>query len=151
MKRVPLITTIVAVATVSTVLLTSLGGCLGRTNKPSDEKPQLLGVVTSADRNGQDVSLLVVWDESLGPQLEYDSASLSVPESARVFDKTGADAYTRIEPADIVVGDIVEAHITGPVAESYPVQATADQVVVTGRWNASEPMPVPPGLTLPTE
>ena len=43
----------------------------------------------------------------------------------------------------------MEVQITGPVRESYPVQADAKQVIVIGTWPESKPLPVPPGLLPP--
>jgi hypothetical protein len=125
----------------------ALAGCAS--NAPSGEGPQLLGVVTSANTTGEVPQVLVVWDEGLGPRLEFDAASLAVPDSADVFRRNADGSYKRIAAEDLKTGDIVEVRITGPVRESYPVQADADQVVVVGEWPESKPLPIPPGLVPP--
>ena len=98
---------------------------------------------------GSAPSLRVVWDQSLGPKLEFDAASVTVPRSAAVFKRDADGRHTRIQPGDLKVRDVVEVRITGPVRESYPVQVDADQVVVVGTWPSSQPLPVPPGPVPP--
>ena len=44
----------------------------------------------------------------------------------------------------IAVGTVAEAWFTGPVAESYPVQATAKTIVIVGTYDGE--LPEPPGL-----
>ncbi len=124
----------------------ALFACTGDGPKGGDA--QLLGVVTSIDR-GDAHGMLVAWDASLGPQLEYDAAFVTVTDDTGIFRRTSENGHERIPADDLRVRDVVEVWITGPVMESYPVQAGADQVVVVARWPEAEPLPVPPGLTPP--
>ena len=63
--------------------------------EPDTAKAQLLGVVTSVDAAGDTPSVLVVWDESLGTRLEYDAASLAVPDSAPTSSSAIPTGHTR--------------------------------------------------------
>jgi hypothetical protein len=147
MSRSPRIMTSLAFVGALVAAALALTACAP--TQPSGDGPQLLGVVTTVDAAGKTPQLLVVWDTRLGGQLEYDAASLAVPRSANVFRRNTDASYTRFPAQDLKVGDVVEVRITGPVRESYPVQADADQIVVTGRWPSSRPLPMPPGLAPP--
>lgn len=60
---------------------------------------------------------------------EHDKASVSVKEKTKIFKQQGEDTVPG-DFADIVTGSVVEVTFTGPVAESYPVQATAGEIVI---------------------
>lgn len=145
MKNARTIIAVLALGSLSAILL-GLTGCEG--GQPNDEAPQLRGVVTSIDTH-ETPEMLVVWDESLDAKLEFDAASLTIPKRAKVFRINAEGTYERISAQDIKVRDVVEVQITGPVRESYPVQAGASQVVVVGEWPASKTLPTPPGLAPP--
>ena len=57
-------------------------------------------------------------------EYEYDRASVSVTSDTVLVDADGAEASF----ADLAQGSEVEVWFAGPVAESYPVQATASHV-----------------------
>lgn len=44
----------------------------------------------------------------------------------------GADGTSPISFGDLAVGDVVDAWVDGPVADSYPQQGGAEAIVVTG-------------------
>ncbi len=96
---------------------------------PPSEVPWTMdGTVTTvtADDQGLPVGLLV---EDPSPQPGgYDKAWLHIDESTRFVDADGASVPT--PPADSLRGRHVKVLITGPVAESYPVQATAAEIMV---------------------
>lgn len=100
--------------------------------------PDLRGVVTASDDSR---SILVVWtaDPAIGPRAAYDAASVRIDPS------TGLERAADVpEVSHTDVGAIVEVWFSGPVAESYPVQATADWILVTGVFDGE--LPVPQGL-----
>jgi hypothetical protein len=113
---------------------------------PPNTTPSIRGVVTSIEATAEGGSMRVVWAEDpvVGPKAEHDAAQVSVDANTNVWRMTSAGEVTRIEFSEIVVGDVVMAWFGGAVAESYPVQATATDVVVSGRY-AGE-LPVPAGL-----
>ena len=67
--------------------------------------------------------------EETSPQgLAYDKASLAITEDTKLLERVG-DEYVEFIFDDLSEGMLVEVWITGPVAESYPIQAAADTVV----------------------
>jgi hypothetical protein len=58
----------------------------------------------------------------------FDKASVNVTKKAEVLYE-GADGWSRYSFGELAVGDTVAVWFTGPVAESYPVQAAAGTVV----------------------
>lgn len=123
----------------------ALAGCAaGGPSAPADE-PDIRGVVTSVS-GGETVSLRVVWtdDATIGAQAGYDAAQVAVTGDTEVLARAADGSLSAAEAADIAVGTVVEAWFEGPVAESYPVQATAGTVVITGSYTGE--LPEPPGL-----
>ncbi|MFQ3651857.1 MAG: DUF3221 domain-containing protein [Gemmataceae bacterium] len=60
---------------------------------------------------------------------QYDQAVVRVPSTAKIYLwKDGKKVEAKF--ADLKKGDTVQAIFTGPVAESYPVQATAGEVLI---------------------
>ncbi|MEW6555684.1 MAG: DUF3221 domain-containing protein [Actinomycetota bacterium] len=97
------------------------------------------GYITSisAFEGGQGAGMLgsVLIEGEFEEDTSFDRASATVTEDTRIFIASGGDR-TEAEFSDLEVGQYVEAVFTGPVAESYPVQATAAEIVVL------EPTPV---------
>ena len=62
----------------------------------------------------------------------YDKAVVAVTKSTRIWAKT-ADGYVSATWADLQFGALVTARFTGPVRESYPVQADAAEIVILVR------------------
>ena len=137
--------TAVALAVSVTVVL---AGCSGSPFSPAvpEGDPDIRGVITAIEfGDGGTASARVVWtnDPVVGTQAGFDAAQVAVVEETDVFKRVG-DADEPVSETELNVGSVVEAWFTGPVAESYPVQATADAVVIIGRYKGE--LPVPPGL-----
>lgn len=64
-------------------------------------------------------------DEETGSQKD----SVTVTKATRLFERQGGD-LARIRFDDLKAGQRARAWYTGPVAESYPRQATASLIVV---------------------
>ena len=63
------------------------------------------------------------------PDTQVDKASVTVTAETKLFIKRGGER----EPAEFAAlkkGQRVEARFTGPVRESYPVQATAAEITI---------------------
>lgn len=96
--------------------------------------PSISGVVTSADggdgASATDPVSFFLIDQGSG---DYDKASISVTDDTAWYSRDGDDdgfvAIERPQAAELE-GKTVEVQFTGPVAESYPVQATAGWVIV---------------------
>ena len=124
MRRIPHLTTLTTAALALTIATT---GCT--TVSAPDTTPDIAGPVTQVTTFDGGVSLLV---ESGQPQVgDYDIASVSVDTDAEVLVMEDGD-LVRATYEDIPNGARVEVWFEGPVAESYPVQATAGTVVVLG-------------------
>jgi predicted small lipoprotein YifL len=131
----------IAVLVAVSAMLALAAGC-GQSGPP-DSPPSIRGVVTSIDATTDGGSMRVVWtqDPAVGEMAEYDAAQVGVREDTKLWRMTEAGEAESIELAQILVGDVVEAWFSGAVAESYPVQAGADDVVVVGRYNGELPQP----------
>lgn len=91
------------------------------------ESPSIIGEVKEVEGGGDAPRILVeqVPTRSAG----FPVAWIDLPSSARIYVRR--DGYTYpATAADIAPGARVQAWFTGPVRESYPVQATAGTVVV---------------------
>ena len=83
----------------------------------------ITGIVT--DVTG--ASLLI--EENPNEQSGSEKASVEVTDETRIFRRQGG----HLTPAgldDLEVGNQVETSFAGPVAESYPVQATAGSIII---------------------
>jgi len=87
--------------------------------------------ITPSDVSGQEQgaagSILVVADETSGST--YDKASITITSDTTIWRPMG-EGKDFITFADLREGDYVIVDLTGPVAESYPVQATAADIEV---------------------
>jgi len=91
--------------------------------------PNITGVVaTATPADGSDVVSAFLIDRGNG---DYDKASVTVTGDTGWYRRSG-DGFEAIDrpTATALTGKSVEVRFTGPVAESYPVQATAAWVVL---------------------
>lgn len=88
---------------------------------PPAEPPSITGTVTAV---GPGRTLRI--EERPQEPAGSEKAQVRVPEGARIIDSAGA----RLAFEEIRAGEVASAWFTGPVAESYPVQATASAIVV---------------------
>jgi hypothetical protein len=113
--------------------MTGMAGCSApATDSPGDPitantappvtKASITGTVTAVE--GTRI-LVEERPEERGGSLK---ASVRI-EEARILRRSGGPATAR----DIVVGQLVSVWFTGPVAESYPVQAKAGTIVIEPR------------------
>jgi hypothetical protein len=134
----------IALAVVLFAALFSLTACFAPV--PPDAEPTIRGVITDITPGPEGTGvLLIVWHDSLGEVYDLDSIAGTVGEETDLFDREG----NVIEFADLKVRDVVDAWFTGPIAESYPPQGTADAVRVIGEFDEMRPLPIPPGLVAP--
>ena len=113
-------------------------------------EPSIRGVVTAIAQNesGTGGSFRVVWtdDPSVGAKAEFDAAQVGWNEDTAFYRRPSEEGaeLEEITASQIKTGSVVEAWFEGAVAESYPVQASASAVVVTGAYDGE--LPTPPGL-----
>ena len=114
---------------VVTVILScaALGaGCQKPPAPTPDGPPSISGVITRIDSQGRNMAQLLVEanpDEASGS----DKASIKVTPATRITRRSG---HIPFSAGDLRTGQNVSAWFTGPVAESYPVQATAGALLV---------------------
>lgn len=101
------------------VALPALAGCA----KP--EPPDIRGKITHFAEIPNGVAILV--EGKVAEGTTYDKASVTVNKATEVV-REGKDDDVGIKA--LSAGQTVEVWFTGPVAESYPVQAAAEKVVI---------------------
>lgn len=107
------------------VALLILAGC---SPAPPKEAASISGSITTVTPGYGTLGSVLV-EGPTGASAAYDKASVNITASTTLLRKI-ADGYEGVSFADLDVGMRVDVWFTGPVAESYPVQATADAVVV---------------------
>jgi len=106
------------------VLSMAAAGCRPAVAPPTAAPPDIRGTITRIEaRQGGDVLGRVLIEGKLEPDTQYDKAFVDVPAEARILVQGGQVAGSATF-ADLEAGQLVEARFTGPVRESYPVQAT---------------------------
>lgn len=109
--------------------IAALASCTSSTERPAapgirgvpDSPPSITGIITAIDP-GRAVRIEVNPHETSGS----DKALVRLAEGASILDRSGA--VRRFE--ELRPGQTASAWFTGPVAESYPVQATANVIVL---------------------
>ena len=100
------------------------GGCTGSTARP-DAPPSILGTISQllpADSAADIAGGFLIDDGQDG--YDFDKASVTVTGDTRIVTAEGVSGTF----ADLANGQRVEVWFEGPVAESYPVQATAGEI-----------------------
>jgi hypothetical protein len=112
--------------------LTLLAACTnGGDAAPSPSAPDIRGVITNISDGSGDVIGSVRIEGDIAQDTAYDKAVVRVEGDTRILRQVG-NAMMEVTFADLTVGQAVEAWFTGPVAESYPVQVKASQIVIVG-------------------
>ena len=109
-----------AVIVVAVAVLASCGGDDGAA--PPDRPPESTGPVSMV--TGSAVRI----DDGTG---ELTAVQARVDGATRILRRRG-DGYEAVAIDAVRVGDRVELWVDGPVAESFPVQAHAEAVVLGG-------------------
>ena len=121
-----------ALALAAGLALVLLGACTGDGDAaPTPGDPDIRGVVTSITEGAGDVTGSVRIEGAIDEDTGYDKAVVRVESDTRILRQVG-NAMMEITFGDLEVGQTVEAWFTGPVAESYPVQVKASQIVIVG-------------------
>ena len=110
------------------LLVPSMG--LAQPGAEAGARADVVGRVTQLRQTGGGERVVVMFVE--GPQggdANYDKASVTVTKRTRIFRQRGR-ARRRVGVGALEAGREVEVRFTGPVLKSYPVQATAEEVVI---------------------
>ncbi len=114
---------IIALATAAALVLS---GCFLLPGPP-DGAPSIRGTITSITPGADGLGSMLV-EGAVADGTSVDKASVNVTKKTEVLYE-GADGWSRYTFAELGVGDTVAVWFTGPVAESYPVQATGGTIV----------------------
>lgn len=114
-----------SVCVVVIVALIVIAGC---SPSPPSREPDMRGTITSVTRSGETGSLLL--EEKPGDTGDA-KASVSISASTTLFRTVAGASPEPITLEDVTEGMAADAWFTGPVAESYPVQAQGESVLVS--------------------
>lgn len=90
-----------------------------------DIRGTITDIVPRTDRDSNVLGSILV-EGRLDADTQYDKANITITNRTRISSPDGSSlAFEALH-----VGQRVEVTFTGPVAESYPVQAAADRLVV---------------------
>ena len=108
-----------------------LMGC-GAASGPSDaqDAPLVRGPIESITHHATATGMVV---RAAPGSREMCGISATVDHATRIQRRTAAGALAPAALAELEVGDTVEVYVSGPVAESCPVQGRADAVVASPR------------------
>jgi hypothetical protein len=118
-------------AVVLTGLLFSLllQGCTPAEPAPTTS-PAIRGSITNRNAGaGGDIVGSVLVEGQVEADTSFDKASIAITAKTQIFEQVGSERRLVTFEA-LQVGRTVEAWFEGPVAESYPVQATASDIVI---------------------
>lgn len=112
-------------------LVLALMACAAGTNAGSAD---IRGTITSIDPvnpegRASDVVGSVLIEGSIEADTQVDKASVTITRATRILRQEG-EGRRAVTFEALEVGQRVQARFTGPVAESYPVQATAAEIVI---------------------
>ena len=107
------------------LILLILAGCtaVSGPSVDSDYKIGIRGTITDINAGKDGANILV--EGNIEPDTEYDKASVRI-DTRTMIQKD--DLSRLFEYTDLKLGDKVEVVFRGAVAESYPVQGTAEIV-----------------------
>lgn len=88
-------------------------------------------VILQADLQGRERGIIgtVLIEGVMEKDTEYDRASVTITNKTRILEQEG-QVYRSKTFNDLKAGQKVQARFTGTVLESYPVQATAIEIVI---------------------
>jgi beta-N-acetylhexosaminidase len=102
-----------------------------QTGPPELEQPDIRGTVEglSDSMSSSDISGFILIEGALEEDTKYDRALVTVRSSTRIYQQNG-ERLVKARYAHIRQSSVLEVWFTGPVAESYPVQADAGTIVI---------------------
>ncbi len=108
-----------------------------------DGPPDITGSVESITGDARDFSDpdevvgAILVEATPGVASAYDRASVSINGRTRIFTRAPGSEPVPADTLALGIGRQVEVWFTGPVAESYPVQALADVIYVVEKGEAA--------------
>ena len=121
---------VAAICVLAVAVVLALGACAGKV--PTDPAAMTGTVTGLVAGDGRPASISVEASGTQGQGLAIDKAVVNIPPNTQFFGPDGS-AASLDSVAAIKVGTTVRVWLTGAVAESYPVQATARAVQIVGQ------------------
>ena len=112
-------------AILGATILFLLAGCAGQPSPGPSGPPSITGQITSIDQAGEQIGSIRVEAEP-ADSAGSPKAMARITPGTRVVTASGRGSEFRA----LEVGQWVRVWFSGPVMESYPVQATAATVVI---------------------
>jgi beta-N-acetylhexosaminidase len=111
-------------------LLSLILGCTSAEMAPTTN-PAIRGNITNRNDAGGQGGLVgsILVEGSVENDTQFDKASIAITPETQIFEQVGQTQSPASFEA-LQTGQQVEAWFTGPVAESYPVQAVASDIVI---------------------
>lgn len=111
-------------------LLSLMLGCAAAQTTPQTN-PAIRGSITSRNPANGEGGLLgsILVEGRIENDTQFDKASIAITSQTKIFEQVAQERRPATFEA-FQEGQKVEAWFTGPVAESYPVQAVASDVVI---------------------
>ena len=105
-------------------------GCAPAETTPKTN-PAIRGSITSRNPAGGQGGLVgsILVEGNIEGDTQFDKASIAITSETQIFEQVEQERRPATFEA-LQVGQKVEAWFTGPVAESYPVQAVASDIVI---------------------
>ena len=87
--------------------------------------------INRADAQSREKGIIgsVLIEGAIEHDTEFDKASVTITDKTGIFQQEG-QGTARVTFESLEIGQRVQARFTGPVMESYPVQATASEIVI---------------------
>ncbi len=115
-------------ATVGDVSIPTREAPATATDSPPDIRGTITNVQPSADQS-QGIAGSMLVEGPIEGGTKFDKASITITGDTRLFEQVG-DERRPVTVDAFRAGQRVEAWFTGPVMESYPVQAGALEIVI---------------------
>jgi len=114
-------------------LMVMLAAC-GPSGAGVGTQADIRGTITNinrADAQSREKGIIgsVLIEGAIEEDTEFDKASVTITDKTGIFQQEG-QGYIRVTFESLEIGQRVQAQFTGPVMESYPVQATASEIVI---------------------
>ena len=111
-------------------LLSLILGCAPAETSPKTN-PAIRGNITSSNPAGGQGGLVgsILVEGNIENDTQFDKASIAITSETQIFEQVEQERHPATFEA-LQLGQKVEAWFTGPVAESYPVQAVASDIVI---------------------
>ena len=131
MKKIRVLVTII-------IIISLFTGCAQQKYMP--EKVDIRGKVTqNIVNNNKEILGVILVEGKLEDDTQVDKASVSVRAKTKIFVLKNGETLEKADYSFLQEGQEVEVIFTGPVRESYPVQADAGKIIIKASSPQDEP------------